>query len=325
MRTWLSLGVGLLCGVSVAAAAVTSGDPPADGYAAIVNERVITVGDVLEFVQADALQMRDEFAGEELARRRQEAYNNARDLLIEQALIVEEFTKIGGAIPDRVVDDRIKEFIFERFDNDRAKFLAALAEDQITLDEWRTRVRERLIVSLMRRQEVTDRIKVTPSALQEAYQQRQAEWREPERVKLRLIVLLRPETATEEELETLRQSAIRARGRIVAGELFADVATEVSQDSKAASGGDWGWREPSAFSAELRAAIEALKPGEVSDVIETPGALYLAQVEERTAARVRPFEEVRPEIETALRRAEAERLYTRWIDRLKRKYYVQLF
>ncbi|HMP76228.1 MAG TPA: peptidyl-prolyl cis-trans isomerase [Kiritimatiellia bacterium] len=312
------------CLLAVATAHGNTGGLPADGYAAIVNERVITVGDVLEFVQAGDLQMRDEFAGAELSRRRQEAFNNARDLLIEQALIVEEFKKLGGQIPDRIVDDRIKDFVFERFENDRSKFLAALAEEQITLDEWRTRVRERIIVSLLRRQEVNDRIKVTPSALLDAYTARLADWREPARIKVRLIVLRLPEDDAN-LLEEQRQLAIRARGRILAGEEFADVAREVSQDGKAAAGGDWGWREPTDFSAELRTALEALPAGEVSDLIETPGVLYLALVEERKAERVRTFDEVRPEIERSLRQAEAERLYTRWIDRLKRKYFVQLF
>lgn len=297
---------------------------PADGYAAIVNDRVITVGDVMEFVNANDLQLRDDFAGAELLRRRQEAFENARDLLIEQALIVEEFKNLGGSIPDRAVDERIKDFIFERFDNDRAKFLAALAEDQITLDEWRERVRERIIVSVLRRQEVHDRIKITPAALRAAYEAKPQAWHVPERVQLRLIVLRVPENDPD-TAEQQRQLAVRARGRILAGESFADIAREISQDSKASAGGDWGWREPSAFEPALRAAIEQLPPGQMSDVIETPGAFYLAYVEARQPARKRSFEEVRPDIERELRQAEAERLYSRWIERLRRKYFVQVF
>ncbi|MBW7908371.1 MAG: peptidyl-prolyl cis-trans isomerase [Kiritimatiellae bacterium] len=323
MRTF-SIFAGALLMASVAFANTSTEELPADGYAAIVNARVITVGDVLEFVQAGDLQMRDEFAGTELARRRQEAYKNARDLLIEQALIVEDFKKLGGTIPDRVVDDRIKEFIFERFDNSRAKFLEALAEEQITLDEWRTRVRERLIVSILRRQEVTDRIKITPGALQKAYDGQLEKWKLPARIHVRLIALPLPESddALKEEQ---RQIAIRARGRILTGEAFADVAREVSQDSKAAAGGDWGWRAPSDFSAELGSALEKLPTGEVSDIIETPAAIYLALVEGREAARQRTLDEVRPEIERSLRQAEAERLYSRWMERLKKKYFVQVF
>jgi peptidyl-prolyl cis-trans isomerase SurA len=324
---WRPILLTALCSLELAGAAgraASTDSLPADGYAAIVNDRVITVGDVMEFIQAGDLQMRDEFAGAELTRRRQEAFKAALDLLIEQALIVEEFKKIGGSIPDRVVDDRINEFIFERFDNDRAKFLAALAEEQLTLDDWRRRVRERLIVSILRRQEVNDRVKITPAALRSAYESRGDAWRVPERVRLRLIVLRVPEDDPD-EAERLRQLAIRARGRILAGEPFEDLAREISQDSKAPAGGDWGWREPSALAPELRTAVESLAPGQVSDVIETPGAIYLALVEAREAERRRSFDEVRAELERELRQAEAERLYRRWIERLRRKYFVQVF
>lgn len=305
-------------------AATNLGELPADGYAAIVNARVITVGDAVELAQANVLQMRDSFAGEELLRRSEEAYKNALDLLIEQALIVEEFKAMGGSIPDRAVDDKIKEFIFERFNNDRAKFLEALSEDQLTLDEWRTRVRERLIVNVLRNKEVFSNINIAPGALQKAYDATPDKWSVPARINVRLIVL--PRSATDDAFnEEQRQLAIRARGRILAGERFADIAKEVSQDSKAADGGAWGWRSPADFSPELRTVLDALRPGEVSDIIETPDVLYLALVEERQPARIRPLAEVSAEIERGLRQAEAERLYTRWIKRLKEKYYVKEF
>lgn len=323
MRKLLILTTALLLGGSRLSWGATT-EVPADGYAAIVNDRVITVGDVLEFIQADALQMRDEFSGEELARRQMEAYEKARELLIENALIVEEFKALKGNLPDRIVDDRVKEFIFDQFQNDRARFLEALAADQITLDDWRQRVRERLIVSILRRQEVTDRVEVSPGSLQAAYASQMDKWKVPAREKIRLIVLrLTDDDADQNQAQ--RELAIRARGRILVGEDFAEVAREISQDSKADSGGDWGWREPSDFSPELQQAIKPLKTGEISDIIETPGVIYLALVEDRKPAHTRTLDEVRPEIEAALRQAEGERLYTRWIERLKKKFFVQVF
>lgn len=322
VRNFFIALVGLVTATTVFAADLR--ELPADGYAAIVNDRVITVGDVLEFIQADALQMRDEFSGEELARRQMQAYEKARELLIENALIVEEFKALKGNLPDRIVDDRVKEFIFDQFQNDRARFLEALAADQITLEEWRERVRERLIVSILRRQEVTERVEVSPGALQSAYTNQMDKWKVPASVKLRLIVL-RLNDNDDLQNEEQRALAIRARGRILAGEDFAELAREISQDSKADSGGDWGWRTLSDFSAELQKAIKPLKNGEISDVIETPGVIYLALVEDRKPAHTRTLDEVRPEIEQALRQAEGERLYNRWIDRLKKKFFVQVF
>lgn len=306
-----------------AAPAASLSEPPLEGYAAIVNDRVITVGDIMDLVQPTDLQLRDAFEGEELSRKREEAYQTALDLLVEQALILEEFKKQGAAIPDRLVSDRINEVIFQRFQNDRAKFLAALAEEQMTLDEWQERTRERIIVSYLRRQEVLDRVKVPPGAVQAAYEANRERFRTPEKIKLHMISLKKQAEAAEGQ--DPHDLAVLARGRIVAGESFDTVAGEVSQDPKAEHGGDWGWIEPRMLRSELKAAAERLGPGELSDLIETADAIYIMQVDDRQAARDQTFAEVRDSLEKDLRSAEAERLYRQWIDRLKRKHFVKVF
>lgn len=293
-----------------------------DGFAAVVNDRVITMGDVMDFIQPSILQLRDAYAGEELERRREEAYKTGLQLLVDQVLMVEEFKKQGGAIPDRLVNDRINEVIFEQFDNDRARFLAALAEEQITLDEWRDRIRERLIVSALRQQEVNERIQVSPEALKQAYEKNLPRLSRPAQMKLGMITLRKDRAV---EGTPLEETATRLQGRLLAGESFAELAKEFSHDPKAASGGDWGWITPKDLREELRLGLEKVKTGELSNLIETPEALYLARVEEVRAAHVPTLEEVRPELEKEVRRAEADRLYQAWMDRLKRKHAVKIF
>jgi peptidyl-prolyl cis-trans isomerase SurA len=293
-----------------------------DGFAAVVNERVITMGDVLDFIQPNILQLRDVYAGEELDRKREEAYTTGLQLLVDQALIVEEFKKSGGAIPDRLVNDRINEVIFDQFENDRAKFLAALAEEQITLEDWRERIRERLIVSALRQQEINDRVQVTPENLRQAYEKNRAKFSRPQQVKLSMITLRKDRSADE---TAAREEAVRLRGRLLAGESFTELAREFSHDPKAANGGDWGWITPKDLRAELRQGLEALKLGDVSDILETPEALYVARIEEQRAAYEPTLEELRPELEKEVRRAEVDRLYQAWMERLKRKHAIKIF
>ena len=302
--------------------AQTNAAQAVDGYAAVVNERVITMGDVLDYIQPNILQLRDSYAGEELERRREEAYQTGLNLLIEQALIVEEFGKQGGSIPDRLINDRINGVIFEQFDNDRARFLAALAEEQITLEEWRERIRERLIVNALRQQEVNERVQVTPEALRRAFEQNRAKYDQPGQIKLNMITLRKDRAADE---QSAREQAVMIRGRILAGESFSKLAEEFSHDPKAANGGAWGWIKPDDLRAELKGALEYLKDGELSEVLDTPEAFYLAQIEERKAPHVATLEELRPELEKEVRRTESDRLYRAWIERLKRKHAVQLF
>lgn len=293
-----------------------------DGFAAVVNERVITMGDVLDFIQPNILQLRDVYAGEELERKREEAYTTGLQLLVDQALIVEEFKKSGGTIPDRLVNDRINEVIFDQFENDRAKFLAALAEEQITLEDWRERIRERLIVSALRQQEINDRVQVTPDNLRQAYEKSRAKFSRPQQIKLSMITLRKDRSADE---TVAREEAVRLRGRLLAGENFATLAKEFSHDPKAVNGGDWGWITPQDLRAELRQGLDTLKVGDISDILETPDAFYVARVEELRAAYQPTLEELRPELEKDVRRAEADRLYQAWMERLKRKHAIKIF
>jgi peptidyl-prolyl cis-trans isomerase SurA len=323
MRTFCTLLLAaLLLPVTSRAQAAASRAQAVDGFAAVVNERVITMGDVMDFIQPSILQLRDAYAGEELERRREEAYKTGLQLLVDQALMVEEFKKLGGAIPDRLVNDRINEVIFEQFDNDRARFLSALAEEQITLDEWRERIRERLIVSALRQQEINDRLQVSPEGLQQAYEKNLPRLSRPAQVKLSMITLRKDRAV---EGTPLEETATRVRGRLLAGESFTDLAKEFSHDPKAETGGDWGWITPKDLREELRNGLAGLKAGELSEIIETPEALYLAHVDALRPAFVPTLDEVRPELEKEVRRAEADRLYAAWMDRLKRKHAIKIF
>lgn len=64
---------------------------------------------------------------------------------------------------------------------------------------------------------------------------------------------------------------------------FEDLARQHSTDASAAKGGDLGWLYPGDTMPEFENVMNALKPGEVSDIVKTPLGLHLIQVVERKA------------------------------------------
>jgi peptidyl-prolyl cis-trans isomerase SurA len=62
---------------------------------------------------------------------------------------------------------------------------------------------------------------------------------------------------------------------------FEDLARQYSQDSYASKGGDMGWVVTGDVPAEFEAAMTPLKPGEISDVVQTPFGFHIIQVVER--------------------------------------------
>ena len=113
--------------------------------------------------------------------------------------------------------------------------------------------------------------------------------------------------------------------KIKEGATFQEMASVYSQGSQRSQGGDWGWVERSVLRKELADTAFTLKPGQVSDVIETPEACYLMLVEQTRPAHVKLLSEVRDDVEATLRTQEQKQLEQQWIEKLKKKAFIRLF
>ena len=67
------------------------------------------------------------------------------------------------------------------------------------------------------------------------------------------------------------------------------------------------------------------QPIPASEAPVEPDTFYLIQVDDREVARTRPLSEVREEIEQQLKLQEQDRLYKKWMDRLKAKAFIRYF
>lgn len=296
---------------------------PLDGYAAKVQTAVITVGDVFKVLEPVERQLRQKTSGLEFEKQMQEAYEQALDVLIERALVVDDFEQRGGALPDSAVDVRVEEILRNKFRNDRTALQKALEEEGLTFDEWRADLRAQIILSVMRDREVDSKVAVAPREVREAYERNIGRYRVPEQVELRMMRISRGRTP--EELDVKRRQMQDVRRRILAGEDFGAVAKVVSEGTKAEAGGYWGWIEPSSRREELAEAMACLEPGGLSDVVETEEDLYLLRIEARREEHVIAFEAVREEIQDALRKEQSRRLYEAWMQRLKSKAFIQKY
>jgi hypothetical protein len=101
-------------------------------------------------------------------------------------------------------------------------------------------------------------------------------------VRARHVLLRTPPEASPQVEDSLRALAASLRDRAEAGEDFADLAREYSQDpGSAARGGDLGYFGRGQMVPTFEEAAFALEPGEVSDVVESPFGFHVIQVEDR--------------------------------------------
>jgi len=119
-----------------------------------------------------------------------------------------------------------------------------------------------------------------------------------------------------------RRRLVDLRERIVqGGASFAELARQHSADISAAKGGDLGWIYPGDTVPEFEQAMDALKPGEVSQPIQSPFGWHLIQVMERRVQDVTD-ERKRAAARQALRERKAEQAYEDWVRQLRDSTYV---
>jgi hypothetical protein len=140
---------------------------------------------------------------------------------------------------------------------------------------------------------VTPRIQPTAADIRAYYDQNyQREFSTPESARFRLIKIDPAKSGGDRE--AARKRIEELRNRIAkAGESFDALARSANDDTRMrASGGDVGVIQRGAFAIEpVEKAVWETPIGEVTPVVETPNAFYIALVEEKTPGTVQPFDD----------------------------------
>jgi len=105
---------------------------------------------------------------------------------------------------------------------------------------------------------------------------------------------------------------------------FAEVAKKNSQDpGSAAQGGDLDFFGRGMMTKGFEDAVFAMKPGEISNVIETDFGFHIITLTAVKGGDKKPFEAVRPEIETEVRKALAQKKYAEAAEQFTNTVYEQ--
>lgn len=296
----------------------------ANGVVAVAEDKVITVDDLRREIapRVPALQ-RSARNEKEFNERLEALQDDIVQEMIDRILIVKEFKKDDKRkVPDSYINNAIAEEQIRRFDGDRSKFLAYLRNSGLTYREYRKKVEDDTIYDYMRDQQRKSQSIISPARVEAFYNENKDRFFQDDQVHMRLISLTRQEGETDERL-LARAKVVTAR--FAAGEKFDALARELSQDSKRASGGDWGWQPKADLKPEFSEPLFKLEKGRITDPIVAPEAVYILYVEDRKFAGTQPLADVRDQIEKILANLMARESEERWIERLRRNAYVKIY
>ncbi|MEQ1946350.1 MAG: peptidylprolyl isomerase [Bryobacteraceae bacterium] len=149
---------------------------------------------------------------------------------------------------------------------------------------------------------VEQSITVSDAQLRQTYSGSMDNFRMPERVEARHILLMtqgKPEAEKKAAL-TKAQDLLK---QVKAGGDFAALAKANSQDpGSAVKGGDLGFIVRGQTVPEFEKFVFSAKPKDISDIVTTEYGYHIIQVMSKEAARVKPFDEVKEQLTTELKK-----------------------
>lgn len=308
----------------VSMAVETSAQPQVlNGILVRVNDSVVTWKDVQNRMAADLPYLAQQYRSqpEVLEKKRSELQQSILNQLVEERLILHEFKTAGYKFPESFLEDLINQQIRNQY-GDRVTLTKTLQAEGLTFESYRTRLREREIIRLMRQQNVPRDPVISPHRIEVYYVENRDQFKVDDQIKLRMIVI--PSQAVGSSA-TCRKLAEELLAKIKEGAPFEEMARIYSHGSQSSEGGDWGWVDKKVLRADLAEKAFGLEAGQHSGVIEAQDGCYIMLVEERRAAHTKSLSEVRDEIETTLKEQENRRLHQKWIDRLKNKSFVRYY
>jgi peptidyl-prolyl cis-trans isomerase SurA len=173
-----------------------------------------------------------------------------------------------------------------------------LAQQGMTMSDLKMRLVEQFAPRQVIQAEVTERIAVSDKDQQAYYDAHMEAFTVPAQATVREIVI--KSSGADRAAKRAHAEAIRAR-LVTPGADFAAIAAEVSDAGTKKAGGLLGTVKKGDLAAVLETAAFTQPVGEVGPVLEADYGFHILKVDARTDAGLRPFADVRSDVETKVR------------------------
>lgn len=245
-----------------------------------------------------------------------QAQDAALDQLAAAELLFQEASKhevkdLDKQVADKVAVNRAK------FTSD-AEFEKALKAVDMTMNDIREFTRKDIIISRFIDDELAAKIKVSDADIKKFYDENVEKYfTKPESARASHILIGVDEKASAEERKKAKEKAEALLKRVKAGEDFATIAKSDSTCPSASQGGDLGTFGRGQMVPPFEKAAFALKPGQVSDVVETQFGYHIIKLVEKEEAGKESFESVKGKIAEFLKREKTQKSVVDLVAKLK--------
>jgi peptidyl-prolyl cis-trans isomerase SurA len=239
---------------------------------------------------------------------------------VDELLLIQRGRELNYALGDAQFKDILDNIKKSNNMTDDVQFQAALKQEGLTLPELRRNIERSMIVSQVQNAEVTQKLAVTDAEAREYFDSHRTDFTTPSEIMLREILIEVP--ASDRGVNAAQDDEAKAkaedvRQRLLKGEPFPRLATEVSSAPSKANGGLIGPIHMDELAPQLQQLLGKLKVGELAEIIRTTRGYQILKMESRTEGRSRTFEEARSDIGRRVLDAKSRPALQKYLDQLR--------
>lgn len=307
---WIALALLALGGAAAA-------DELVDGIAAQVGSDIVLLSEVNQLMRPLEPKFREAGATPaEIGRMRA----TILDKLIERKLIQQAVRRAELGASDAEVDQTI-ETIARENGLTPEQLRESVESKGLSFDVYRERIRAEIEENKLLHGMVMAKVRLEEQEVRSRYDERFSE--QPEggaEIHLRHLLIPISENTRAARKETCALAAA-ARERVIAGESFAEVASELSVVNPEL-GGDIGWLHADSMAAWMQ-PVHTLEAGGITEVLETSFGCNVLQVVERRDFEPIGYEEARERLQAEIFDEKVAEEYAEFIQKLRSQTYIE--
>jgi len=264
------------------AAAAARVNPLSESVAAVVNDDIISSYDLMQRMRLLMISSGLQPTEENLPQLEQEALRSLIDerVQIQELYRVEKAQKITILSTDKEIDEQIDDIAKGNNASMTGKqLLAQLASQGVGAETFRAQIRAESSWQNWISGRYGSRLRVGEDQIK-AFERRLAESASKPQYQVSEVFI---DATRVGGMETAVNGATQLVTQMQQGAPFPAVARQFSAAATAANGGDAGWISPGEMPAEVDAALEQLRPGQLSRPIPVKDGVYIIYLREKRA------------------------------------------
>jgi peptidyl-prolyl cis-trans isomerase C len=297
-------------------AVASSAAVPIQGAVARVNGTAI---DALEMRRAIKVLLR----GQTVPAEQQAVLDKqAVEQLISAELLYQAAAKLEIKDLDKQIDAKVAQGK-ARF-KDEQDFKKAIKDLEMDEKDLREYTRRDLLISNFIETTFVPKAAVPEAEIRAFYDKNLDKFKRDETVKASHILIGIDAKASADDRKKAREKADKLRKDLAGGADFAALAKGNSTDSSSQQGGDLGFFGKGQMVPSFEKAAFALKPGEISDVVETQFGFHIIKLTEKKPAETADYKDVKTKIEEFLKRQKVNEAVQKYLADTKKTAKIEI-